>query len=83
VYVTSVGHVLDRLDDYIDGELSPAVMRLVGTHLSSCDSCAAEYRDARRTVETVRRRLRRVAVPPGLRATLHAVFRELSSSDLH
>jgi len=81
--VTSAEHVLDRLDDYIDGELSPAVMRLVGAHLSWCESCAAEYRDSRRTVETVRRRLRRVAVPPELRAKLHAVFRELSSSDLH
>jgi len=81
--VTAPGHVLDRLDDYIDGELSPAGMRLVGTHLSSCDDCSAEYREALRTVETVRRRLRRVAVPPNLRTRLRAALRELSASDLH
>ncbi len=81
--MTPAGHVLDRLDDYIDGELSPAGMRLVGAHLSSCDDCSAEYREALRTVETVRRRLRQVAVPPDLRARLRAALWELSSSDLH
>jgi anti-sigma factor (TIGR02949 family) len=81
--VTGPGHVLDRLDDYIDGELSPDGMRLVGAHLSSCDHCATQYREALRTVETVRRRLRRVAVPPNLRARLRAALRELSAPDLH
>jgi anti-sigma factor (TIGR02949 family) len=79
----SPAHVLDRLDDYLDGELPPHDMRLVRTHLAGCDDCAAEYRRAAETVETIRRGLRQVAVPAGLHARLATILRELSSSDAH
>jgi len=79
----SPAHVLGRLDDYLDGELPPRDMRLVGAHLASCDACAAKYRQAARVVETVRRHLRQVAVPAGLHARLGAALRELSSSNRH
>lgn len=79
----SPAHVLDRLDDYLDRELPRHDMRLVRAHLARCDDCAAEYRRTAKAVETVRRRLRQVAVPAGLRARLFLALRELSSSDPH
>jgi anti-sigma factor (TIGR02949 family) len=75
--------VLELLDDYVDGELQPSDMRRVQTHLAQCDGCAAEFRRARREVDAVRERLRRVPVPPDLRARLGAAIRELSSNNLH
>lgn len=79
----SPAHILDRLDDYLDGELPPHDMRLVRAHLAGCDDCAAQYRQTAEAVETVRRRLRQVGVPAGLRARLVIALRELSSSDPH
>lgn len=76
-------HVLDRLDDYLDAELSPTGMRMVRAHLALCDVCAAEYREAVALAATVRHHLRRVVVPAGLRARLAVALRELSSSDPH
>ena len=79
----SPAHVLDRLDDYLDGELLPHDLRLVRAHLAGCDGCAAQYRQVTAVVDTVRRHLREVAVPAGLRARLAAALRELSPSDPH
>lgn len=76
-------HVLDRLDDYLDGELPPAGMRLVRAHLARCEACAAEYREAAELLATVRQRLRQVVVPTGFRARLGTTIRELSSSNPH
>ena len=79
----SPGHVLDRLDDYLDGELPPGAMRLVRAHLALCAACATEYGEAAAIVATLRQRLRQVAVPAGLQARLTAALRELSSSTPH
>ncbi len=32
--------VLDRLGDYLDGDLAPAARAAVETHLRGCDACA-------------------------------------------
>jgi anti-sigma factor (TIGR02949 family) len=81
--VTSSGHVIELLDDYIDGELPSGDMRLVRAHLASCPACAEEYRRAAGTLTAVRERLRQVAIPPDLRARLGAALRELSSASPH
>lgn len=81
--MTTCGDVLDLLDDYLDGELRPATMRLVHTHLAGCNACTAEFERARREVAAVRERLRQVVVPPHLKARLSAALRELSSHGPH
>jgi anti-sigma factor (TIGR02949 family) len=81
--VSPCAAVLELLDDYLDGELQPSEMRRVQAHLAQCDACAVEFRRARCEVDAVRERLRRVPVPPDLRARLGAAIRELSSDNLH
>jgi anti-sigma factor (TIGR02949 family) len=81
--VTSPDHVIERLDDYLDGELRPGDMSLVRAHLASCPTCAEEYRRAAGTLSAVRERLRQVAIPPDLRTRLGAALRELSSASPH
>ena len=39
----SGAHVVDRLDDYVDGELSEAEFQEVELHLAGCADCAAEH----------------------------------------
>ena len=75
--------VLERLDDYMDGELRPGDMRLVREHLASCQACAEEYRRAVSVLAAVRERLRHVAVPHDVRSRLGAAIRELSSDQRH
>lgn len=81
--MTSPDHVIERLDDYLDGELRPGDMRLVRAHLAACSACADEYRRAAGTLAAVRERLRHVAVPSDLRARLGAALRELSAAGPH
>ena len=81
--MTPCDGVLERLDDYLDGELRPGDMRLVREHLVSCQACAEDYRRAASVLAAVRERLRHVAVPPDLRSRLSAAIRELSSDHRH
>lgn len=37
-------HVLDRLDDYVDGALDEAAFQEVELHLAECTDCASEHR---------------------------------------
>jgi anti-sigma factor RsiW len=39
----SGAHVVDRLDDYVDGELSEAEFQEVELHLAACADCASEH----------------------------------------
>ncbi|HET9317949.1 MAG TPA: zf-HC2 domain-containing protein [Vicinamibacteria bacterium] len=39
----SGAHVVDRLDDYMDGDLSEAEFQEVELHLAGCADCAAEH----------------------------------------
>jgi anti-sigma factor (TIGR02949 family) len=76
-------HVLDQLDDYLDAELPARDLRRIRAHLAACAACAAEYHRAAEAIETIRRRLRQVTVPVGLRARLAVALRELSPSHPH
>lgn len=66
----------ERLDDYLDRELTPDQMRLVHEHLEICAVCASEYRFESGIIAGVREKLRRVAVPEGLRARISALLKE-------
>src|SRR5438093_808336 len=43
--------VLEQLSDYLDGELSPAAMAGIRSHLRRCPSCEQEHEALRRTVQ--------------------------------
>ena len=58
--------VSNRLDDYLDRNLSDAETALVARHLDECLGCAGEYRFEATVLEALKARLRRVEVPPDL-----------------
>jgi anti-sigma factor (TIGR02949 family) len=68
----SCDEVFQRLDDYIDRNLSAEEIRLVQSHLEDCLICAGEYRFEAAVVTAIRDRLQRIAVPPHLLAAIHA-----------
>jgi anti-sigma factor RsiW len=80
----SCGQVLDRLSDYLDGELSPEDRGAVETHLRGCDGCARFGGEFRATVGALRRHLLAdsPAPPARVRARLsEALAREGEGSD--
>lgn len=74
----SCGQVLDRLSDYLDGELGRDARDAVEEHLRGCDGCARFGGEFRATVSAVREHLLQGPKPPTrLRARLaEALARE-------
>ncbi len=68
----SCEEVFQRLDDYIDRNLSTDEIRRVQAHLEDCVVCAGEYRFEATVVREIRERLQRIAGPPDLLAAIHA-----------
>ena len=66
--------VFQRLDDFLDRELSAEEMRLVREHLDLCEACAMEHRFERRVLDDVKEKLRRISMPQGLVARVHAAI---------
>jgi anti-sigma factor (TIGR02949 family) len=64
--------VFDRLDDYLDRELTAEEMRLVHEHLETCAACASEHRFESGVLRDVREKLRRINVPSDLMARISA-----------
>jgi anti-sigma factor (TIGR02949 family) len=58
--------ILQRLDDYIDRELSPDEVAVVEGHLEECFRCASQYRFEMSLIHDIRARLRRIALPRDL-----------------
>ena len=56
----------DRLEEFLDRELSADETRQVEAHLEQCANCAREFRFEGRILEGVRARLRRIRVPERL-----------------
>jgi anti-sigma factor (TIGR02949 family) len=69
---------LQRLDDYIDHELTPQERKHVQLHLKLCRKCAQKFAFEASVVAEVRAKLRRIEVPAGLKANLSEMWRELS-----
>jgi anti-sigma factor (TIGR02949 family) len=59
-----------RLEDYLDRRLSPSEMQLVEAHLRVCAACTREFNFEAGLLRGLRRKLRRVAAPPGLLASI-------------
>lgn len=65
------GQVLDRLSDYLDGDLANGPRQQVEQHLCGCDRCARFGGEFRATVEALRSQLlRRAAMPLRIRERL-------------
>ncbi len=64
--------VFNRLDDYLDRELTAEEMRLVREHLETCAACAGEHRFESTVLNGVREKLQRLAVPADLMARIAA-----------
>ena len=66
---------LERLDDYLDRELSPGERRHVKIHLAICLQCARHYRFERGFIADVRAKLERVEAPPELMSRIQSSLR--------
>lgn len=59
-----------RLDDYLDRELSPEETARVAEHLEVCARCAGEFEIERDVLDEIRKKLGRIKAPPGLLARI-------------
>lgn len=73
--------VVRRLDDYVDRELSAREMQLMWRHIETCAACAQEYAFAMATLRTLKAKLRRIDVPPGLMAHVAERLAEAAAAD--
>ena len=64
----SCAEAMRRLDDYLDRELAPDESARVEEHLQTCARCLRRYNFERAVLLELRAKLRRVAVPPSLKA---------------
>lgn len=71
---------LERLDDYLDRELSPAESRQVAIHLAICLQCAQHYRFDRGFLADMRAKLERVETPPALMGQIHQSLQAIENS---
>ena len=58
--------VFRRLDDYLDRELGPGAVPQIEQHLAECEMCAREYRFEASVLAGIRRKVRRIQLPPDL-----------------
>jgi len=59
---------------HADGELEPAERRDADAHIDGCESCRAMLADERALKALIRDRLRKTAVPAGVRAAIRATL---------
>jgi anti-sigma factor (TIGR02949 family) len=57
-----------RLDDFLDRELSGEEMQLVEEHLNVCAVCAREFNFEASVLQSLRGKLRQINVPPDLQS---------------
>ena len=60
--------VFERLEDYLDRELSAEEMAMVREHLETCEVCAMEHAFERRVLDDVREKLMRISMPESVKA---------------
>lgn len=73
--------VLQRLDDYLDRELSPEEMTLVREHLEICSMCAEEHYYERHILDGVKDKIRRIKAPPTLLGKVQAAIARAKAED--
>lgn len=66
---------LQRLEDYLDRELSPRDLAIVEAHLAICATCTREFAFETGLLQGIRARLQRAPLPEDLRRKIAAVLR--------
>lgn len=64
----------DRLEEYLDRELTPEETARVGAHLAICEQCTREFHFEGQVLEGIREKLRRIRVPGGLTSRILAAL---------
>lgn len=73
----SCGQVLERLSDYLDGDLPGPERARLEEHLRGCDRCARFGGELRNVVDALRRHLARgQGLPDGFRERLRKALEE-------
>jgi anti-sigma factor (TIGR02949 family) len=67
--------VIDRISEYLDGELDPELVRELERHLEHCEDCRIVVDTTRKTVE-IFYHTEPAALPPGVRERLNQMFAE-------
>ena len=60
-------HVFEKLDDYLDRELSPQEMTRVEEHLRDCEHCALDAQFESQVLDSLKERMRRLTIPDSLK----------------
>jgi mycothiol system anti-sigma-R factor len=68
----------ERLDSYVDRELSPEELEEVEAHLSVCAQCASEFATEAELLERLKQAVRRLRAPQALMARIAARIREIA-----
>jgi anti-sigma factor (TIGR02949 family) len=67
-------HVFERLDEFIDRELTADEMRLVQEHLEVCAWCIGQYEFNKSLLLQVKEKVQRITAPPGLLERISAAL---------
>ena len=70
--------VFARLSDWADRELAPDDLAAIEAHLEVCDRCGGEFVFEQRTLDAIKRVLRRAPVADGLRERVLERLRDAS-----
>ena len=65
----------DRLEEYLDRELTPEETSRVRAHLEICEQCTREFHFEGEILAGIREKLRRIQVPGGLTERILAALR--------
>lgn len=66
--------VFQRINDYLDRELSAEEMALVRQHLDTCAQCAAEYTFESSVLAELKAKLRRIDLPQSVIDKVEAIL---------
>ncbi len=71
--------VFQRINDYLDRELSAEEMALVRAHLETCTECASEYHFEGSVLTELKAKLRRIDLPPAVLDKVEQILKKKGS----
>jgi len=71
--------VFQRLDDFIDRELTPGETTSIEEHLEICEWCAKTYKFQAGVLSEVRAKLQRISAPPDLLSRISGALKKKQS----
>lgn len=66
--------LLEQLNQYVDGDIDPALCEEIERHLADCDPCQVMVDTLRKTI-TIYKNGRPLELPPGFHKRLHQTLR--------